>query len=57
MDVRREENGNVTMRFHKPASSPLDMDYTYTITPDGRGTLTDCRIQARNPRPAAAAQN
>ncbi len=57
VDVRREENGNVTMRFHKPASSPLDMDYTYTITPDGRGTLTDCRIQARNPRPAAAAQN
>ena len=54
IDVRREENGNVTMRFYKPAASPLDMDYTYTITPDGRGTLTACRIQARAPQAAAA---
>lgn len=54
IDVRREENGNVTMRFYKPAASPLDMDYTYTITPDGRGTLTACRIQARAPQTAAA---
>lgn len=54
VDVRREANGNVTMRFHKPAQSPLDMDYTYTVAPDGTGTLTACRIQARNPQPAAA---
>ena len=47
IDIRREDNGNVTMRFFKPESSPLDMDYTYTITPDGHGTLTACRIQAR----------
>lgn len=52
IDVRREENGNVTMRFHKPEGSPLDMDYTYTITPDGRGVLTACRIQAGAAQPA-----
>ncbi len=54
IDVRREENGNVTMRFYKPEASPLDVDYTYTITPDGRGVLTACRMQARNPQPAQA---
>ena len=47
IDIRREENGNVTMRFHKPEASPLDIDYTFTITPDGQSTLTACRIQAR----------
>lgn len=56
IDVRREENGNVTMRFYKPEASPLDIDYTYTITPDGRGVLTACRMQARNPQPAQAAE-
>ena len=49
LDVRREANGNVTMRFHTPANSPLDADYTYTISPDGRGVLTACRMQARQP--------
>lgn len=52
IDVRREANGNVTMRFHKPEASPLDIDYTYTITPDGRGVLTACRMQARAAQPA-----
>lgn len=49
IDIRREENGNVTMRFYKPEQSPLDIDYTYTVTPNGQGTLTACRIQARQP--------
>ena len=53
IDIRREDNGNITMRFFKPESSPLDIDYTFTITPDGRGTLTACRIQARQPAAAA----
>ena len=56
IDIRREENGNVTMRFHKPDNSPLDVDYTYTITPDGRGVLTACRIQARAAAQPAAAE-
>ena len=47
IDIRREANGNVTMRFYKPEQSPLDVDYTYTVTPDGHGVLTACRIQAR----------
>ena len=50
------ENGNVSMRFYKPEQSPLDIDYTYTITPDGQGRLTACRIRARqpaDPQPAA----
>ena len=51
IDIRREANGNITMRFYKPAQSPLDMDYTFTVTPDGRATLTACRIQARQPAP------
>lgn len=49
IDVRKEENGDITMRFYKPEQSPLDIDYTYTITPDGQGRLTACRIQARQP--------
>mgnify|MGYP007084268081 CR=1 FL=1 len=49
IDIRREENGNITMRFYKPEQSPLDIDYTYTITPDGQGRLKACRIQARQP--------
>ena len=56
IDIRREENGNVSMRFYKPEQSPLDIDYTYTITPDGQGRLTACRIRARqpaDPQPAA----
>ena len=56
IDIRREENGNVTMRFYKPEQSPLDIDYTYTITPDGHGTLTSCRIQARQQSDAQPAE-
>lgn len=56
IDIRREDNGNVTMRFYTPASSPLDLDYTYTITPDGHGRMTACRIQARNTDQPAAAE-
>lgn len=52
IDIRREENGNVTMRYHKPEASPLDIDYTFTITPDGQSTLTACRMQARRPADA-----
>ena len=52
IDIRREENGNVTMRFHKPDASPLDIDYTFTITSDGQSTLTACRMQARRPADA-----
>ncbi len=47
VDVRRQTNGDVTLRFHTPPSSRLDADYTFTITPDGKGTLTDFRMQAR----------
>lgn len=47
IDIRREEDGSITMRFYKPEQSPLDIDYTYTVTPDGQGMLTACRIQAR----------
>lgn len=52
IDIRREANGNVTMRYHTPPQSPLDADYTYTVTPDGRGVLTACRMQARQPQDA-----
>ncbi len=51
IDIRREANGNVTIRYYKPPQSPLDIDYTFTITPDGQATLTACRIQARQPAP------
>ena len=56
IDIQREANGNITMRFHKPEQSPLDMDYTYTITPDGHGTLTACHIQARQQPDAQPAE-
>ena len=52
IDVRREVNGNVTMRYHTPLQSRMDADFTYTITPDGQGVLTACRIQARQPQNA-----
>lgn len=56
IDIRREENGNITMRYYKPEQSPLDIDYTYTITPDGHGLLTACRMQARRPAPQSAGE-
>lgn len=52
IDIRREANGDVTMRYHTPPQSPLDADFTYTVTPDGQGVLTACRIQARQPQDA-----
>lgn len=52
IDIRREANGDVTMRYHTPPQSPLDADFTYTVTPDGRGVLTACRMQARQPQDA-----
>ena len=52
IDIRREGNGNVTMRYHTPPQSRLDADFTYTITPDGQGVLTACRMQARQPQDA-----
>lgn len=52
LDIRREANGDVTMRYHTPPQSPLDADFTYTITPDGQGVLTACRMQARQPQDA-----
>lgn len=52
IDVHREANGNVTMRYHTPLQSRLDANYTYTITPDGQGVLTACRMQARQPQDA-----
>ena len=50
IDIRREANGDVTMRYHTPPQSPLDADFTYTVTPDGQGVLTSCRMQARQPQ-------
>ena len=52
IDIRREANGDVTMRYHTPPQSPLDADFTYTVTPDGQGVLTACRMQARQPQEA-----
>lgn len=52
IDIRREANGDVTMRYHTPPQSPLDADFTYTVTPDGQGMLTACRMQARQPQDA-----
>ena len=52
IDIRREANGHVTMRYHTPPQSPLDADFTYTVTPDGQGVLTACRMQARQPQDA-----
>ena len=52
LDIRREANGDVTMRYHTPPQSPLDADFTYTVTPDGQGVLTTCRMQARQPQDA-----
>lgn len=52
IDIRREANGDVTMRYHTPPQSPLDADFTYTVTPDDQGVLTACRMQARQPQDA-----
>ena len=52
IDIRREASGDVTMRYHTPPQSPLDADFTYTVTPDGQGVLTACRMQARQPQDA-----
>ena len=47
IDIRRQEDGSVTMHFHTPENSPLDADYSYTIAPNGKATLTSFRLQAR----------
>ncbi len=47
IDIRRQDDGSVTMRYHTPESSPLDADYSYTITPDGRASMTSFRMQVR----------
>ncbi len=47
IDVRRMDDGSVSMRYHTPANSPLDADYSYIIAPDGRATMTSFRMQAR----------
>ncbi|MBO4317739.1 MAG: hypothetical protein J5855_05645 [Mailhella sp.] len=53
IDVRRQADGIVTMRYHTPAASPLDIDYTCTVTPDGRGAITDFRMVPRPDAPPA----
>ena len=47
IDIRRQEDGSVTMRFHTPENSPLDADYSYAIAPDGKAVMTSFRMQAR----------
>ncbi|WP_458399857.1 hypothetical protein [Mailhella sp.] len=41
MDVRRQDDGSVTLRIYTPGSSMLTADYTYTIQPNGENRLTD----------------
>ncbi|MBO4316937.1 MAG: hypothetical protein J5855_01475 [Mailhella sp.] len=47
IDVRLQEDGSVTMHYRTAAAYPLDADYTYTIAPDGRSSMTSLRMQAR----------
>ena len=55
IDVRRLENGDVSLRYRKPENSPLEIDYTYVVRPDGNAVMTDCLMRARPARPEAAA--
>jgi hypothetical protein len=54
VDVRRLENGNVSLRYRKPENSPLEVDYTYVVRPDGNAVMTDFLMRARPAQPEAA---
>ena len=47
ISIRKEENGSISMRFKTPDASPANLDYTYTVAPDGRGVLAACTMQKR----------
>ncbi len=53
IDVRGQADGSVTMRFHTPADSPMDADYTCTVAPSGRASITSFRMVPRPPAPPA----
>ena len=45
LHIRKETNGDVTMRFTTPPGTTINMDFTYTVPPDGKGMLTQCSVQ------------
>ena len=45
LHIRKEANGDVTMRFTTPPGTTINMDFTYTVAPDGRGILSQCSVQ------------
>ena len=47
IEVRRENNGNISLRYRTPEASPVDADYTFTVGTDGRVSLTNMTIRAR----------
>ena len=47
IEVRRENNGNISLRYRTPEASPMDADYTFTVGTDGRVLLTSMTIRAR----------
>ncbi|MBO4316938.1 MAG: hypothetical protein J5855_01480 [Mailhella sp.] len=47
IDIRRQDDGSILMRYHTPENSPLDIDYTFTVATDGQTVLTDFHMQPR----------
>lgn len=56
MDVRRQEDGSVTLRIYTPPNSPLDADYTFTIQPNGDSRMTSFSMKAADGDPVSAAR-
>ncbi len=53
IDVRGQADGSVTMRFHTPDNSPVDVEYTCTVAPDGRASVTGLHMVQRPDAPPA----
>ena len=47
IDVRRQPNGDITMRYHLPEDSEVHMDYTFTVKPDGTSMLSAFQLTPR----------
>ena len=55
MDVRRQEDGSVTLRIYTPPNAPLDADYTFTIQPNGESRVTSFSMKPADGDPISAA--
>ena len=45
IDLRKLDNGDVTLRVSNPENCPLEFDWTVTVAPDGRQTMGEVNMR------------